>query len=172
MLAIIGCGNPTRGDDGVGPFIVRRMQAFVASLGRCDVRVFDAGTDGMAVMFAARGTDELVIVDAARTGVEPGAIYEVPGDELAREYAPSLNLHDFRWDHALAAGRRIYGDAFPRAVSVLLVEVASTAYGLELSEPVAAAAEAVIARLETVIASYLAGSADAAPRDLASTGVA
>lgn len=156
MLTIIGCGNPTRGDDGLGPFVARRLQTHVASFGRSDVRAFDAGTDGMAVMFAARGTDELVIVDAARTGVEPGAIYEVPGDVLARDYAPSLNLHDFRWDHALAAGRRIYAEAFPRVVTVVLVEVASTAYGLDLSEPVAAAAERVIERLEALVATYAA----------------
>lgn len=156
MLTIIGCGNPTRGDDGLGPFVVRRLQPRVASLERRDVRAFDAGTDGMAVMFAARGTDELVIVDAARTGVEPGAVYEVPGDVLARDYAPSLNLHDFRWDHALAAGRRIYGASFPRAVTVVLVEAATTAYGLELSEPVGAAAERVIERVEAIVADYVA----------------
>ncbi len=154
MLAIVGCGNLTRGDDGLGPVVARRMRAHLAALGRDDVRAYDAGTDGMAVMFAGRGTDALVVVDAARTGVAPGAIYEVPGDVLARDYAPSLNLHDFRWNHALAAGRRIYGNAFPTDVTVLLVEVETTAFGLDLSPVVAAAAETVVARLESMIAAY------------------
>ena len=154
VLTIIGCGNPTRGDDGLGPVVARRMREHVALRGRDDVRVFDAGTDGMAVMFAARGSDTLVIVDASRTGVEAGAIYEVPGDLLARDYATSLNLHDFRWDHALAAGKRIYGEAFPKAVTVLLVEVASTDFGLELSSPVATAVETVVSRLEAMVAEY------------------
>lgn len=154
MLTIVGCGNLTRSDDGLGPYVARRVRAHLDVLGRDDVRAFDAGTDGMAVMFAARGTEALVIVDAARTGAPAGAIYEVPGDVLARDYTPSLNLHDFRWDHALAAGRRIGGAAFPTDVSVLLVEVASTEFGLELSAPVAAAAEVVIARLEAMIAAY------------------
>jgi len=118
------------------------------------VRVLDAGTDGMAVMFAARGSEQLVIVDAARTGVEPGAIYEVPGDVLAREYAPSLNLHDFRWDHALATGKRVFGPACPATISVLLVEVERTSFGLELSAPVEAAADALVARLQAIVAAY------------------
>ena len=70
-----------------------------------EVRLLDAGTDGMAVMFAARGCRTLILVDACRSGSEPGAIFEVPGSELAQPYAPGLNLHDFRWDHALYAGR-------------------------------------------------------------------
>ena len=161
MLTIVGCGNLTRGDDGLGPFVARRMRDRLAALGRDDVRAFDAGTDGMAVMFAARGSDALVIVDAARTDAPPGAIYEVPGDVLARDHTPSLNLHDFRWDHALAAGKRIFGDAFPADVTVLLVQVAGTEFGLELSAPVAAAAETVIARLEAMVAAYSSSRRDA-----------
>ena len=36
----------------------------------------------MAAMFAARGCRTLIIVDASRSGSEPGAIFEVPGAEL------------------------------------------------------------------------------------------
>ncbi len=161
MLTILGCGNPTRSDDGLGPLVARRLRDHIATLGRADVQAFDAGTDGMGVMFAVRGSDALVIVDAARTGVEPGAVYEVPGELLERDYAPSLNLHDFRWNHALAAGRRIFADAFPAAVTVLLVEAESTGFGLELSPLVRAGADAVVARLETIVAAYRAPAAPA-----------
>jgi hydrogenase maturation protease len=154
MLTIIGCGNPTRGDDGLGPYVAGRLRRHVETLGRDDVRVFDAGTDGMSVMFGARNSDALVIVDAARTGVEPGAVYEVPGHVLARDYEASLSLHDFRWNHALAAGRRMFADAFPASVVVLLVEVEDTRFGLELSPPVRAAAERVIARVASIVAEY------------------
>lgn len=158
MLTIIGCGNPTRSDDGLGPFVARHLRDHLAANPHADVRVFDAGTDGMSVMFAARGSDALVIVDAARTGVEPGAIYDVPGDVLARDYAASLNLHDFRWDHALGAGRRMLGAAFPADVSVILVQVESTAFGLDLSAPVRVAAATVIARLRARIEAYAPAS--------------
>ena len=33
-------------------------------------------------MFQARGADRLVIIDAAMSGSDPGAVFEVPGAEL------------------------------------------------------------------------------------------
>lgn len=154
MLAVIGCGNSNRSDDGVGVFVAQSLQQRLRSNPRDDVRVFDAGTGGMEVMFQARGASKLIVVDASKSGSLAGAIFEVPGAELQREHAPSLSLHDFRWDHALAAGRKIFREQFPSDVSVLLVEAQSLDLGLELSVPVRAAAERVIAKLLQVIDEY------------------
>lgn len=149
-IAVIGCGNLARGDDGVGPHVVRALAG--RGLGADPrVRLLDAGTDGMAVMFAARGCRTLVIVDAARSGSTPGAVFEVPGSELEHRREPSMTLHDFRWDHALYAGRRLYGEAFPAEVTVLLVEAQDTAFGLGLSRPVAEAAQTVAERVERMV---------------------
>jgi hydrogenase maturation protease len=145
MIAVIGCGNSNRSDDGVGPAVVRGLVE--RGIDNRGVKLLDAGTDGMAVMFAARGCNTLIVVDACRSGSEPGAIFEVPGAEVARDHTPSLNLHDFRWDHALAAGRRIFGAAFPSDVTVFLIEAASVDFGFDLSPPVAAAVDKVVDRL-------------------------
>jgi hydrogenase maturation protease len=145
MLTIIGCGNANRRDDGVGVFVAQALQALLRRQPRSGVRVFDAGTGGMDVMFQARGATELIIVDACRSGAEPGAIFLVPGDEFAADHEPGYTLHDFRWDHALVAGRRIFREQFPDAVTVFLVEAASLDFGLELSAEVRAAADRVIA---------------------------
>ena len=136
MIAVIGCGNPNRQDDGVGPEVIRTLR--LRNKESEDVRLFDAGTDGMAVMFAARGCTSLVIIDAAKSGSAAGAVYEVPGSELERAYAPGLNLHDFRWDAALHAGRQIFRSAFPKDVTVLLIEARELGLGIGLSENVAA----------------------------------
>lgn len=154
MLSIIGCGNLNRRDDGVGVVVAQRLQRWLTEWADLPVQVFDAGTDGMAVMFQARGCDALVLVDACRTGVEAGAIYEVPGSELAEAPASGLNLHEFRWNHALYAGRRLYGEAFPADVTVLLIEAADLGYGLELTPAVASAADSVVARLSDMVGAY------------------
>jgi hydrogenase maturation protease len=154
QVAVIGCGNLVRSDDGIGPHVVRILGGRrLAADPR--VRLLDAGTDGMAVMYAARGCQSLVLIDASRSGATPGAVYEVPGAELENGAQPSLSLHEFRWDHALFAGRRLYGDAFPRDVSVLLIEAADTGYGLELTPPVSRAARAVAERIEALVAERL-----------------
>ncbi len=151
-IVVIGCGNPNRSDDGVGPHVIGLLR----ENGVPDhVRVFDGGTDGMSVMYSARGATHLVIVDARIPESAPGAIFEVPGEVLEAPPNNSLNLHDFRWDHALYAGRRIYGDDFPVNVSVLLIEAARIDLGLELSEEVAGAAVKVEARIRELIANWV-----------------
>jgi len=150
MIAVIGCGNPNRSDDGVGPHIIAQLRA--RQVERDGVSLFDAGTDGMAAMFAARGCHTLIIVDACRSGSTPGAIFEVPGAELERPYAAALNLHDFRWDNALHAGRMIFRDQFPTDIAVLLIEAESVGLGLGLTPTVTTAAAVVITRIEALIA--------------------
>jgi hydrogenase maturation protease len=151
MIAVIACGNANRCDDGVGPEVMRALKASALAGREPEVRLLDAGTDGMAVMFAARGCRSLIVIDACRSGSEPGAMFEVPGKELLQRYQPSLNLHDFRWDHALHAGRSIYGDDFPDDVVVLLIEAADVGFGLALSPQVTEAVAKVAARIEALV---------------------
>jgi hydrogenase maturation protease len=150
MIAVIGCGNPNRSDDGVGPAVLRLLAG--RALARdAQVRLLDAGTDGLAVMFAARGCRSLIVVDACRSGSDPGAVFEVPGTELAAPSPPSFTTHEFRWDHALHAGRQVLRDDFPDDVTVLLVEAADIGLGLALSPEVAAAADRVADRIEALV---------------------
>ncbi|GAC1634921.1 MAG: hydrogenase maturation protease [Nevskia sp.] len=151
MLCIIGCGNSARSDDGVGVFVAQALQAQLRKNPQEHVRVFDAGTGGMDVMFQARGANRLIIIDASRSGSEAGAIFKVPGKELERDAEPGYSLHDFRWQHALSAGRKIFGKDFPSDVTVFLIEAQSLAFGLELSAPVLAAAQKVIADIQAVV---------------------
>lgn len=156
MLTIIGCGNLNRSDDGVGVVVAQRLATRLAQHPVPGVRVFDCGTAGVDVMFKARGSDALLIFDACKSGSPPGTIYDVPGEELASEHEPSFNLHDFRWDHALAAGRKIFRDEFPSNVQVWLVEAASVDYGLELGTEVTEAADELYRRALRVIAEHSA----------------
>lgn len=153
MLVVIGCGNSNRRDDGVGVLVAQQLLA--SGLHRPgSAEIFDAGTSGMDIMFKARGARKLVIIDACKSGSEPGAVFEVPGSELENRPAPSYTLHDFRWDHALYAGRRIWGDDFPVDVTVFLVEAEDVGFGLDLTSRVASAADIVIERITALISTY------------------
>jgi hydrogenase maturation protease len=150
---IIGCGNLLRGDDALGPRLVRRLW----ELGMGDhVRLSDGGTAGMNVAFDMRGMREVVIVDACRPRVEagegepaaePGALYEIPGAEAQTPPLNAVNLHNFRWDHALAFGRWLLKDEYPAKITVFLVEGAQFESCAELSTPVAEALEKLAALL-------------------------
>jgi hydrogenase maturation protease len=94
MLCIIGCGNPTRSDDGVGVYVAQQLQAQLPA--QAGVQVYDTGTNGMEVMFKARGARRLILIDAANSGSTPGALFEVPGAEFQAPAAPHYSQHSFR----------------------------------------------------------------------------
>lgn len=154
MLTIIGCGNSNRTDDGVGVFVAQKLIEFLKAQSKQNVKVFDAGTGGIDVMFQARGSSRLIIIDASQTGSEAGTIYQVPGEELKREREVSYSLHDFRWDDALFAGRKIFKENFPKDVTVYLIEAESLDLGLEMNQSVIVSAEKVIEKIKKIIAEY------------------
>lgn len=140
-VLVIGCGNILRGDDAVGPVLIRYLwDTGVPSA----VRMVDGGTAGMDVAFQMRGAARVVIVDASSTGEKPGTIFRVPGSELA-ELPPidGLHTHSFRWDHALAFSRWLLGPECPTDVTVFLIEAGPLSFGAELSAPVRRAMEQV-----------------------------
>jgi hydrogenase maturation protease len=156
MIAVIGCGNTNRRDDGVGPDIVRTLRARATdgqdpALLSPQLRLIDAGTDGMAAMFAARGCRSLIVIDACRSGAVPGTVFETHGADFERPYQRAFSLHDFRWDHALHAGRQIFRENFPADVIVLLIEAESVALGVGLSLVVSDAAEIVVERIVELV---------------------
>ncbi len=145
-LLVIGCGNILRGDDAVGPVLVRTLFTRGVPDG---VRLVDGGTSGMDVAFGMRGAARVVIVDASSTGAKPGTIYRVPAEELA-ELPPltGLHTHNFRWDHALALSSWLLGPLRPSDITVFLVEAASYEPGAALTPAVEAAMTHVAELLE------------------------
>jgi hydrogenase maturation protease len=77
-LTIIGCGNPVRSDDGAGVAVLQALRGHALP---ADVALIDAGTSGLEVMFQVRGARRVIIVDACRSGSEPGAVFRLPGRE-------------------------------------------------------------------------------------------
>ncbi len=134
MTLVVGCGNLLRGDDAVGPLLVRVLAECGVPRG---VQLADAGTAGIDVALAMRGQDRVIVVDACSAGGEPGTIYVVPG-EVVDQLPPErgLDLHAYRWDHALALARWLLDDEYPAEVTAYLVEAASMELGDPLSPPV------------------------------------
>lgn len=147
---IIGCGNILRGDDATGPVLIRRMW----DRGLPDrVHCADGGTGGMDVAFQMRGVPHVILVDACQSGSEPGAMFELPGDEV--EQLPpvdGMNLHSFRWDHALAFGRWLLKEDYPKRVTVYLIEGVDFQVGEGLSPAVDATVDRLVDRLFEVLA--------------------
>jgi Ni,Fe-hydrogenase maturation factor len=60
-------------------------------------------------------------------------------------------LHDFSWNHAIAAGRKIDQDNFTQDVTVYLIEAENLGFGLELSPAIQQASDRVFNELVALI---------------------
>jgi hydrogenase maturation protease len=136
MTVIIGCGNLLRSDDGAGPMLIRKLWERGVPPG---VRLADGGTAGMDVTFQIGDAEELILVDVCKSGAKPGTIFELPGEEVEAPPLKDVNLHDFRWDNALALGRWLLKSRFPKKVTVFLIEAENLSHGFGLSPTVEAA---------------------------------
>ena len=151
MHVIIGCGNLYRKDDGIGVVVAHRLQSYFSKHPQSDLQIVEAGINGVDVLLQAQGANKLTIIDACSSDSEPGTIFHLSGHDLMKRPPPSFNPHNFRWDHAVHAGRIIFQDAFPQDIAVFLIEVFDTTFGENLSPAVTASVEKTCAMITSFI---------------------
>ncbi len=71
-LVIFGWGNESRGDDGLGPALLRRVEA----LGLADVETIEDFQLQIEHALDLRGADLALFIDAARASAAPFAFFE------------------------------------------------------------------------------------------------
>ncbi|GAA2145272.1 hydrogenase maturation protease [Nocardioides koreensis] len=143
---VVGIGNRSRGDDGVGPLVAAR----VAELGLPGVEVVTYD-EPLALVEHLAGHDDVVVVDAARSrGGRPGAVrvVRVGAAPLPRD-AAALGSHGLGVADAVELARAL--GRLPRRLTLVGVEALVIELGAPLSEPVRdgldAAVDAVVAAL-------------------------
>ncbi|MXR52668.1 hydrogenase maturation protease [Halovenus sp. WSH3] len=100
-VAVVGVGNPTMGDDGLGRALVDRIDTEPAPIGRAQF----AGTTAMLALEAIDGADRAVVADAVDAPGDPGTIHRFePGGEGFGE----VTMHDFTVTEAIRGCRGVY----------------------------------------------------------------
>jgi hydrogenase maturation protease len=145
-LLIVGCGNPTAGDDGVGIEIIRRL----SELGDCgcDLRAETAPGVGLLDVFSL--ADVILFVDAVTSGGVPGTLYltSLPSEELEPRALGALSGHGWGLAEALKLVRAL-GRAIPR-LFLLGVEAGTVAQGARCSPAVEQAIALVVERISAL----------------------
>ncbi len=141
-LLILGVGNPLLGDDGVGVHVVdeiRRRAAAGTAVLPPRTELLDGGTRGIALLPDVAGARAVVLVDAAGLDAEPGAIAVIPGARIGtgRTAKGAVVSASTGGLGELVDIARFLG-ILPEAVSLVGIQPAGIAVGLELSGPVAA----------------------------------
>jgi hydrogenase maturation protease len=146
--AIMGFGNPTRSDDGVGIHVIDLLRSRL--VGREDVNLLDMGTSAFEVLFTLKGHERIILVDAVvNTGEAVGTLYKVPASEIesAPQDDPMVFLHSIKWDQALSYAKKILREDYPDDIQVYLIAVDNTRMDIALSDEAKQAAERVVSMI-------------------------
>ncbi|MEZ4412166.1 MAG: HyaD/HybD family hydrogenase maturation endopeptidase [Gemmatimonadales bacterium] len=90
-VLVLGLGNPIMGDDGVGIIALEQFRdRFEVGDG---VELMDGGTWGMNLLPYIESAGKLLLVDAIRAGLEPGADVFLDGPDLPKILGQKLSAH-------------------------------------------------------------------------------
>ncbi|MEZ5652349.1 MAG: hydrogenase maturation protease [Burkholderiaceae bacterium] len=133
----VGLGNPWRGDDGVGPWLVDAL----AGAGR---DALDLGGDGAALIGVLANRADVVLFDASRSGAPAGTVtcFDARARPLPTGYF-HYSTHAFGLAEAVETARNL--DRLPARLEVYAIEGAAFGAGQGLSAPVLAAARRLLA---------------------------
>ena len=133
--AVIGVGNQIMRDDGLSAAVIDALSESDVA-GHPEVTLSHVGTTAFFALEAMDGADRAIVVDAIQApDADPGDIHRIAYRDGAFESADfDINMHDFSFTEALAAGDHAY--AVPEEIVVLGMTPKAVTAGLELSETV------------------------------------
>jgi len=137
-VLIVGIGNPLRGDDGVGPEIIKRLNNPLPRL-----LLFDVGEtpENYLGKIVKQKPDTMVLIDAVDFGSSPGTIKIIEKDDIKDE---SLSTHNASLNLvAKYLQKETSADVF-----LLGIQPETTEFGREISQPVREGLEKIVRMLE------------------------
>ncbi len=137
---VLGLGNPLVSNDSVGLRVVTELRPRLA--GRGDVEVDVDYWGGLWLMERMIGYDRVIVIDAIRTGADPGTVHQLTPNAMPTPQ--SVSAHDVNLAAALEFGRQA-GKHLPRDENILLVGVEAQQL-LTFSENCTPAVKAAIPR--------------------------
>jgi len=143
-IRILGLGNVLMGDDGLGPHVVRTLEATYAF--PPGVTLIDAGTPGLDLLPFLIDADVVIIVDTIRAEAPAGTVKEYDRDQLLKHLPLSrVSPHDPGVKQTVLALE--FSGRAPKEILVLGVVPERIEPGTELSAPVRRAAAVIADRV-------------------------
>lgn len=140
---VLGVGNKLMSDEGVGVHVIERLIEKYRIPE--EVQVLDGGTLGLDLLYYLEGIENLLLVDAAETGKEPGTIIRLEGEQVPAFMSVKISPHQMGVPDMLAAAK-LQG-TYPQRLVLWGVQPDLITLGLELSPLLAARRDFLADRL-------------------------
>jgi hydrogenase maturation protease len=143
-VLVLGVGNVLMGDDSIGVRVVDEIgRRFHLPEG---VEILDGGTSGMELLSYISGRKYLIIVDAIKSGLTPGTVVKVEGEDVPVKFMTRISPHQLGLSDVLAAAT--VSGQLPENMVLFGIEPKRVELGFDLSDEVRAGFEKLV---QTVI---------------------
>jgi hydrogenase maturation protease len=149
-VAVIGIGNVLLSDDGFGVHAIARLRERYTV--RREVELVEGGTAGLLLLPHLACTRRAILVDALDCGAAPGTVVRMDRVDQADAFSTGMTAHDVGLRDLLGAARLT--GAWPEKLLLYGVQPRSTAVGVDLTPPVAAALDPVVDRVAAEISAW------------------
>jgi hydrogenase maturation protease len=136
---VVGIGNAWQGDDAAGLAAARRLRERAPE----GVVVKELEGEPVSLVEALDGAEEVILVDAVRSGAEPGTVHRIDASsEPLPATLSAASTHTLGVGEAIELARAL--GRLPRRVVLYGIEAESLAAGDELTPAVARAVDDVV----------------------------
>lgn len=146
-IAVVGVGNPERGDDAAGCLVVRRLRSELPP----GIAVLQQSADVAELIQTLAGHHAVFIIDAVQTGTaQPGHVHRIDAQAGPLPAGCSdVSTHGFGVREAIELARTL--GRLPPTVVIFGIEVAEFTLGRPPTNAVAAGMERVIDALRAEV---------------------
>jgi hydrogenase maturation protease len=130
-ITVLGIGNLLLKDEGIGVHLVQKLAGIIDN---ANVKIIDAGTSPDFLSLVDGNIDKLIVVDAVKTGNEPGTIYRLTLDDLELDSKSPVSLHEIGVLDSLKIMALF--DRLPESTVIIGIEPKTIDFGLDLSPEV------------------------------------
>ncbi|WP_268865989.1 hydrogenase maturation protease [Methanolobus vulcani] len=132
---MLGCGNPLRGDDGIGIHVVNRLSEMRDELPD-NVELMDAGVGGLDILNMLEGVSDVIIVDAVKGIGDVGSVHRLSADDVKNAISKEcISVHDISLADVLTIAEQV--QEMPDRLTIFAVEIEKAdEISVDLSEKV------------------------------------
>ena len=119
-VLILGVGNLLRSDDGVGLHVIEALRKEETG---DNIDLIEA-VSGLDILDAIKGYDRIILVDAIKTGGEPGIIYQLSLEDFKdKQTVNSFSTHlNMDIPTMLELGNRLFPEKMPEDIQIIAIE--------------------------------------------------